>query len=44
MLSWAALLFGGAAVIRAIAKYNQSVADLIRALTELIRAIKKNRR
>ncbi|MCV3739960.1 hypothetical protein OF387_01850 [Lentilactobacillus hilgardii] len=43
-MSWAVLLFGGAALIRAIAKYNQSIAELIRALVELMQAIKKNRR
>ncbi|WP_268872165.1 hypothetical protein [Lentilactobacillus farraginis] len=43
-MSWAVLLFGGAALIRALAKYNLSIAELIRALTELMQAEKKNRR
>jgi hypothetical protein len=43
-MSWAVLLFGGAALIRAIAKYNQSIADIIRALAKFMQAEKKNRR
>ncbi|TDG83839.1 hypothetical protein C5L34_000331 [Lentilactobacillus hilgardii] len=35
--------FGEAALIRAIAKCNQSIADIIRALVEFTQAEKKNR-